>query len=129
MQKDPQYQDVVEDVMLFLEQRKQACVDAGIHGDQVILDPGFGFGKTLKQNLSLLQNLERFHSLGQPLLVGLSRKSMIGAILENTTEERVFGSIACAVIAAMKGASIIRVHDVKQTIDALKVVDAIKMAG
>jgi len=124
MQHNPQYDDVVADIKLFLRQRVDACVSGGIAKTNICLDPGFGFGKTLAQNYQLLNQLEEFNQLGLPILAGMSRKSMIGKLLNNEVDQRVAGSISCAVIAAMKGASIIRVHDVKQTTDALKVLSA-----
>ncbi len=124
MQHNPVYNDVVEDVKAFFTTRVAQCSAAGIDPSNICLDPGFGFGKTLTQNYQLLNQLESFESLGLPLLVGMSRKSMIGNILNNQIEERLSGSLACAVIAAMKGAAILRVHDVKETVEVLKIVAA-----
>ncbi len=127
MQRHPRYDDVVSEVKAFLQARVEACVRAGIARDRLVLDPGFGFGKTLEHNLELLERLEAFKDLDLPVLVGLSRKSMIGAILGDVpVEGRLHGSVAGAVIAAMKGAVIIRVHDVGPTVDALKVVKAMR---
>lgn len=127
MQDNPAYQQIITDVYDFFVGRLQACQDAGIDRQQIILDPGFGFGKTLEDNYALLAQLERFKSLDLPLLIGLSRKSMIAGVLNNApVDKRVVGSVAGAVIAAMNGAQIIRVHDVKETVDALKVVQATK---
>lgn len=126
MQQDPQYNNVVQDIYKFLEQRIHACIDAGIPGENMIIDPGFGFGKTLEQNLTLLKHLDEFLPLQLPVLVGISRKSMIGDLLEVTVEKRIYGGIAAAVIAVRQGASIIRTHDVKATVDALRVCDAIR---
>ncbi|HBH36633.1 MAG TPA: dihydropteroate synthase, partial [Gammaproteobacteria bacterium] len=126
MQQQPHYHDVVEDVSCFLQQRADACQAAGIPAQRILLDPGFGFGKTLQHNLLLLQNLESLTALGYPLLVGLSRKSMIGQILdERGVDQRLYGSLAAAVIAAIKGASILRVHDVRATVDAMRVTTAV----
>jgi len=125
MQKIPSYNDVVSEVMDFLQQRIDAATKAGIRQENIIVDPGFGFGKTLRHNLLLLKSLAKFKSLGVPLLVGLSRKSMIGTILDKPVDQRLYGSISTAVIAAMLGADIIRVHDVPQTIDAIAVVNAL----
>jgi dihydropteroate synthase len=122
MQLNPSYDRVVDDVSQFLQRRVAACEQAGIPRERLVLDPGFGFGKTLDDNYQLLNQLERFHQLGLPLLVGLSRKSMIFNLLEKTPAESLAGSIACATIAAQKGAQIIRVHDFNQTVDALKIV-------
>ncbi len=127
MQQHPEYADVVTDVMHFFERRIDACVAGGIPRDRLLLDPGFGFGKTLKHNLALSRRLGEFNRLGLPLLVGISRKSMIGAILNNApVDERLYGSLAAAVLALEQGAAIIRVHDVKPTVDAVKVVNAVR---
>ena len=129
MQHKPEYQDVVRDVKAFLKQRIDVCMAAGIKKENLILDPGFGFGKTLEHNLSLFKHLEEFHSLDIPMLVGVSRKSMIGAILNNApVEQRLHGSVALATLAAWMNAQILRVHDVKATADALKLCQAIKNA-
>lgn len=125
MQDNPSYHDVVDEVSGFLKQRVLACESQGIRRDQIMLDPGFGFGKTLSQNLQLLNHLDKFDVIGCPLLVGMSRKSMIGAILDKAVDQRLFGSIAVAVMAFERGASIIRVHDVEETVDALKVASAV----
>ena len=126
MQKAPQYNNVVEDVEEFLFQRVHACVEAGISRDKIIIDPGFGFGKTLEHNLQLLSRLDELQKLGLPVLAGISRKSMLGAILGGApVEERLFASVAAAVLAWTKGATIFRVHDVKPTVDALKVCAAV----
>jgi dihydropteroate synthase len=126
MQANPHYVDVVGDIREFFEDRITACGDAGIPRQRLLLDPGFGFGKTLGHNLTLLKNLQAFSGTGLPLLVGISRKSMIGAILDDAlVDERLFGSVAAAVLAAERGASVIRVHDVKATADALSVVRAV----
>ena len=125
MQASPSYEDVVRDIETFLAERVHACEEAGINREKVLLDPGFGFGKTPEHNYRLLNQLERFTSDGFPVLVGVSRKSMIGHVLNGRPpQERVIGSVAAAVIAAMKGASIIRVHDVGATRDAMAVVAA-----
>lgn len=124
MQQSPHYENVVMDVDRFLQENIQRCVDAGIEKNQIILDPGFGFGKNLEHNYQLLAHLSELHHFGLPILAGMSRKSMVGQLLNVPPQERVAGSVACAVIAAMQGAQIIRVHDVKETIDAMKVVQA-----
>ncbi|MCW9015194.1 MAG: dihydropteroate synthase [Gammaproteobacteria bacterium] len=128
MQHSPQYENVVEDVADYLQQRMQACVQAGIKKERIIVDPGFGFGKTLAHNLSLLKHLDALQALGLPLLIGISRKSMIGAILDAEVDQRLHGSVAAAVLAFTRGAKIFRVHDVKPTVDALKVCDAMSNA-
>lgn len=124
MQQAPQYQDVIREVCHFLQFRIQACVDAGIARSQLILDPGFGFGKTLAHNYQLLARLPEMGIHGLPVLAGMSRKSMIGQLLNRNTSERLAGSIACATIAVMHGARIIRAHDVKETADAIAVAQA-----
>lgn len=122
MQAAPSYDSVVDNVYSFLEERIEACINAGIMKRRLIVDPGFGFGKTLSHNLELLAKLDTFNKLNVPLLVGISRKSMIGALLDDApVDKRVNGSLAANVIAVMKGASIIRTHDVQQTKEAMKV--------
>ncbi|WP_413482970.1 dihydropteroate synthase [Morganella psychrotolerans] len=128
MQQAPHYQNVVHDVYAYLEAQVARCMAAGIEKNHIILDPGFGFGKSLAHNYQLLDKLDEFHKLGLPVLVGMSRKSMIGQLMDLPPDERVAGSVACAVIAAMKGAQIIRVHDVKETVQAMKVVEATRLA-
>ncbi len=126
MQKEPHYNDVVAEVKVFLQQRIDAALTAGIDRSNIIVDPGFGFGKTLQHNLHLLSSLTSFQSLDVSLLVGLSRKRMIGTILDKPVDQRVYGSISSAVIAVMQGADIVRVHDVAETVDAIKMVKALK---
>ena len=126
MQSNPRYNAVLVEVRDFLLTRVQACTDAGIGRERLILDPGFGFGKTLEHNLELLANLGTLRELGLPILVGMSRKSMIGAITGRDADDRVHGSIAAAVIAAMQGVDIVRVHDVAGTADGLRVCEAVK---
>jgi len=125
MQIEPVYDDVVAEVTDFLQERLLAAESAGIAADRIVLDPGFGFGKRTAHNLALLQDLAAIKALGRPLLVGLSRKSVLGQLLGNNVDERLHASIAASVISVMKGASIVRVHDVKATADALKVVAAV----
>lgn len=126
MQDDPQYSDILHEVGAFFEHRIQACFDAGIAREHIILDPGFGFGKTLDHNYQLLANMAHFQRYHLPVLAGLSRKSMIGNLLQREVDERLAGSLAGAIIAAQNGASIIRVHDVKETVDALRVMQKAK---
>ncbi len=121
MQANPYYDDVVGEVLEFLQKRTALCLKAGMKSENIIWDVGFGFGKTVQHNYKLLQQLARFAAEGFPLLAGLSRKSMIGAVLDKTVEQRVMGSAAGALIAAMNGATILRVHDVEQTADVLKI--------
>lgn len=128
MQRRPHYEDVVEEVKAFLAQRAQACVQAGIPSRGILIDPGFGFGKTTRHNLLLLKHLSAFRALGRPLLVGVSRKSMIGAVLGVPPEERMYGSVALAALAAWQGASIVRVHDVRATVEALRMCAAVRNA-
>jgi dihydropteroate synthase len=125
MQVNPQYDDVVAEVKTFLSERLSAANKAGIASDRIVLDPGFGFGKRTEHNIALLQNLQSIAELGRPLLVGLSRKSVLGQIVGGDEYVRLHASIAASVISAMKGARIVRVHDVKATADALKVVAAV----
>lgn len=125
MQQNPEYTDVVIDVRDFLLERALVCVDAGIEKNQILLDPGFGFGKTLTHNLQLLSRLNVFCELDFPVLVGVSRKSMFGAILDRPVDERLIGSVAAAIIAYGKGARWFRVHDVAETSDALKICTAL----
>lgn len=128
MQTNPSYDDVTNDVIDFLLGRADECVSAGINEREIALDPGFGFGKTVQHNYALFASLPRLLKLGYPVLVGVSRKSMIGAVTDKSTEQRLAGSIAAATIAAEMGAHIIRVHDVDETVDAVKVVGAIQQA-
>ncbi|WP_340642087.1 dihydropteroate synthase [Photobacterium damselae] len=122
MQTAPQYDDLLVDIEQFLLERINACEVVGISKQKLILDPGFGFGKTIKHNYQLLENLENFHRFGLPILAGMSRKSMIYKLFENKRpEDCLAGSLACATIAAMKGAQIIRVHDVKETVEAVRI--------
>lgn len=122
MQNNPEYAQVVNDVYDYLSERIEACLQFGIARDQLLIDPGFGFGKTLEHNYQLLAQLDRFSQLKLPLLIGLSRKSMIGGVLDGRPpHERVAGSVAGALIAFMNGAHIVRVHDVQETVDALRV--------
>ncbi|MPW35038.1 dihydropteroate synthase [Vibrio sp. B1Z05] len=122
MQLNPQYDDLLSEVSQFLDERILACEKVGISRDKLILDPGFGFGKTLQNNYHLLERLHEFHRFNMPILAGMSRKSMVFKLLDKTPAECVSGSVACAVIAAQKGAQIIRVHDVAETVDAVRVV-------
>lgn len=128
MQQDPQYQDVVAEVGDFLEQRMCDCEAAGIPRERIILDPGFGFAKTLAHNLSLFRRLEVLLGLGRPLLVGVSRKSMIGQALGREVHERLPGGLALAALAVAKGACILRVHDVAETVDAVRMIAAVQAA-
>lgn len=126
MQQLPLYHDVVAEVREFLQARIAAALAAGIARERIVIDPGFGFGKNLEHNVSLLRQLPAFQDLGAPLLVGLSRKSMLGKIANLEVQDRVHASIAAAVLAALRGAKIIRVHDVKATRDALTIVNAVE---
>ncbi|AKJ41071.1 dihydropteroate synthase [Pragia fontium] len=124
MQHEPKYHDVVVEVDAFFSEHIARCVNAGMDKNKILLDPGFGFGKDLKHNYQLLAHLSEFHHFGLPLLVGMSRKAMIGQLLNVSPDQRVIGSVACAIIAAMQGAQIIRVHDVKETAEAMRIVEA-----
>ncbi|RBP76325.1 dihydropteroate synthase [Marinobacter nauticus] len=128
MQDDPRYRNVRREVSSFLTERMRVAEQAGIRADNIILDPGFGFGKSVEHNYQLLATLEQLHILGHPLLVGVSRKSMLGAVTGRDVNERLPASLAAATISAMKGASILRVHDVRETVDAVRIVTAVKEA-
>lgn len=125
MQAAPVYRDVVGEVRDFLAARADACIAAGIPRQRLLLDPGFGFGKTLDHNLRLLKHLEAIVDLGWPVLVGLSRKSMIGALLDASTGERLHGGVGAAVVALCRGARLVRTHDVKETWEAVRVAAAV----
>lgn len=129
MQRDPHYDDVVGEVIGFLRQRLDACLGAGIGHERLLVDPGFGFGKTLEHNLILLDRLAELQMLGCPVLVGMSRKRMLGTILDRPVTERVHGGVAAAVIAASAGARVVRTHDVGPTVEALRVLDAVRTHG
>jgi dihydropteroate synthase len=129
MQHEPRYGDVVGEVTAFLEQRVEACVAAGIGRDRLVLDPGIGFGKRLEHNLALLARLPELGRSGLPLLVGVSRKSMFQALLGRPVEQRLAGGLAVATAAVLAGAGILRVHDVAETVDAVKVAQALRAAG
>lgn len=128
MQQSPQYHNVLRDVDQFFVEHIARCEAGGIKKSQLLLDPGFGFGKNLSHNYQLLAHLADYHRFGLPLLVGMSRKSMIGQLLNVGPSQRLTGSLACAVIAAMQGAHILRVHDVKETVEAMRVVEATQSA-
>ena len=125
MQDSPHYNDVVAEVMDFLSQQRSACLDAGIPFDSIALDPGFGFGKNLEHNLTLLRELPRFGALGAPLLVGVSRKNVIGKILGKPLNERLYGGLGLAALAVCGGARILRTHDVAATVDVARSVSAV----
>ena len=120
MQSQPQYGDVVGEVKGFLMQRREQCIAAGIDARDILIDPGFGFGKTTAHNLTLFKALDQLVAIGVPLLVGVSRKRMIGELLNASTDQRLIGSVTMALLAAQKGAAIVRVHDVTETVQALK---------
>jgi dihydropteroate synthase len=126
MQLEPVYADVVSEVRGFLAERVAACRAAGIEAQRLAVDPGFGFGKTLEHNLTLLRHLGELNAAGRPLAVGLSRKSMVGKLTGHPEGQRVLGSVVLAALAALAGASIVRAHDVAETIEALKVVTAVR---
>ncbi|QIJ02152.1 dihydropteroate synthase [Stutzerimonas balearica] len=128
MQDDPRYENVTAEVRQFLAARMDACEAAGIDRERIILDPGFGFAKTVEHNLSLFKNLQQLEALGRPLLVGVSRKSMIGKVLGREVDGRLYGSLALAALAVAKGASIIRVHDVAETVDVVRMIAAVENA-
>jgi dihydropteroate synthase len=126
MQDNPRYVDVVAEVRAFLAKRIDVCLAAGLVQEQLLIDPGFGFGKTFVHNNLLLKQLDVFHELGVPILVGMSRKGMIGAVLKLSVERRLYGSLALAILAAWQGAAIVRVHDVGPTVQALAMCNAIR---
>ena len=125
MQENPQYKDIINDILSFFEKRIESCRQKGINKERLILDPGFGFGKTLEHNYQMLAQFTKFKVLNLPLLAGISRKSMLGDLLNRDVEQRLSGSLTAAIVALQQGASIIRVHDVPESIDALKVLKAV----
>ena len=125
MQDEPCYADVVGEVRDFLGQRRDACLEAGIPASRLVIDPGFGFGKTLQHNIELLRGLKKLGNLGLPVLAGLSRKSMIGKALGLPVEQRLHASVALALMAVQQGARIVRVHDVGPTVEALRMMQAV----
>ncbi|WP_150910942.1 dihydropteroate synthase [Marinobacter halotolerans] len=129
MQDNPSYRNVLQDVSSFLTERLRVVEAAGVRSDRIILDPGFGFGKTVQHNFQLLSALEQLKQLGHPILAGMSRKSMLGHVTGRDVGERLSASVAAATIAALKGVSIVRAHDVRETVDAVKVVAAMEEAG
>ncbi|WP_248747194.1 dihydropteroate synthase [Pseudomonas sp. MWU12-2037] len=128
MQDNPHYDDVTGEVVDFLAERMEQCAAAGIAAERIVLDPGFGFAKTLAHNLSLFKHMEALHALGRPLLVGVSRKSMIGQALGRPVGERLYGGLALAALAISKGARILRVHDVAETVDVVRMIAAVDAA-
>ncbi len=127
MQFDPEYQDVIAEVKTFLRERAGLLEDKGVAKNRIAIDPGFGFGKSLEHNLNMLAEFDQFSQLDYPLLAGISRKSMLGKLTGRDTYERVAPSIAAAILAADRGARVIRVHDVQETVDALKLWEAIQV--
>jgi dihydropteroate synthase len=125
MQFNPEYQNVVSEVMEFLSERANLLLSKGVEQNRIALDPGFGFGKSLEHNLEMLTKFDRFSELGYPVLAGISRKSMLGKITGKEVDQRLSPSIAAAIMAADRGAKIIRVHDVPDTVDALKLWEAV----
>lgn len=128
MQDDPCYEDVTAEVIEFLEARMEACVVAGIPAERIVLDPGFGFAKNLSHNLSLFKHMQALHGLNRPLLVGVSRKSMIGQVLGRDVSQRLYGSLGLAALALTKGAHILRVHDVAETVEIVRMITAVHAA-
>ncbi|MBI1823982.1 MAG: dihydropteroate synthase [Nitrospirae bacterium] len=126
MQDEPEYQSVVQEVLLFLKGRFERAIERGVRPEQIILDPGIGFGKSLSHNLEILRSLDRFRMLNRPVMIGVSHKSFIGKVLERPIEKRLFGSLAAAAWAQWKGIHIVRVHDVRATRDVLKMIRAIQ---
>ena len=128
MQDSPHYDDLVGEVSAFLAERMQACAAVGIPAERIVLDPGFGFAKTHAHNLSLFRQMPALLALGRPLLVGVSRKSMVGKALDRTVDQRLYGSLALAALAMFKGARILRVHDVAETVDVVRMIAAVEEA-
>ena len=126
MQFDPEYQDVIAEVSTFLNERAQVLIKAGVEANRIAIDPGFGFGKSLEHNLNMLKNFADFSKVGFPVLAGISRKSMLGKLTGKNTNERIVPSVAAAIMAADRGARIVRVHDVPETVDAFKLWGAIQ---
>jgi dihydropteroate synthase len=129
MQENPQYDDVVQEVKCFLRERIDCCVAEGIAEEALLVDPGFGFGKTVDHNLQLVKQLREFRSLKKPVLMGVSRKSSIGAVVDRPADERLVASVAMATLCCEYGANIIRAHDVAATVDAVKIYHAVTHAG
>jgi dihydropteroate synthase len=125
MQENPQYNDIIDDILEFFMQRIKECEQSGISKERLILDPGFGFGKTLAHNYEVLAKLDQFKALGLPVLAGVSRKSMIGNLLNRDVNERLAGSLAAAIVAVQQGANIIRVHDVRESVDVINVLKTV----
>ncbi|WP_296254419.1 MULTISPECIES: dihydropteroate synthase [unclassified Pseudomonas] len=128
MQQDPCYDNLLGEVTSFLRDRMDACITAGIAAEKIVLDPGYGFAKTLDHNLSLFKHMEALHVLGRPLLVGVSRKSMIGKVLGKPVDQRLYGALALAAMAMIQGARILRVHDVAETVDVVRMIAAVESA-
>ena len=128
MQNNPHYDDLVGEVTRFLDERMQACAAVGIPAERIVLDPGFGFAKTHQHNLSLFKHMQALDALGRPLLVGVSRKSIVGQTLGRPVSERLYGSLALAALAMFKGARILRVHDVAETADVVRMIAAVQAA-
>ena len=128
MQDHPHYDDLLGEVSGFLQERIQACATVGIPAERILLDPGFGFAKSHAHNLSLFKHMQALHALGRPLLVGVSRKSMVGLALNKPVTERLHGSLALAALAMTKGARILRVHDVAETVDVVRMIAAVEAA-
>ncbi len=128
MQKNPHYDDLLAEVQAFFAERMAACAAAGIAAERIILDPGFGFAKNLQHNLSLFKHMQVLHGFARPLLVGVSRKSMIGQALGREVDQRLAGGLALAALAVAKGASILRVHDVAETVDVVRMIAAVEAA-
>jgi len=125
MQENPEYNDIIDDILDFFRQRIDCCERSGINKERLVLDPGFGFGKTVAHNYEVLAKFAQFKTLGLPVLAGVSRKSMIGNLLNRDVSERLAGSLAAAIVAVQQGANIIRVHDVQESVDALNILKAV----
>ena len=129
MQNNPEYDDVVSNVWNFLKERMASAMEQGVASEQIALDPGIGFGKTDEHNLALLNGIGKLTAAGRPVLIGASRKSLIGRLIGRDIDDRLAGSLALAVVSAMNGARIVRVHDVKESCDAIRLVDTLRLQG
>ena len=123
MQQDTHYDDLLGEIEMVLKERISCAVDRGVMREQIVIDPGIGFGKSAGQNLDIIRSLDRFHALGQPILLGASRKSFIGHVLDRAAQDRLAGSLAVSAFCFLKGVSILRVHDVRETVDCLKMLE------
>lgn len=125
MQNAPEYEDIMRELVIFFEERINTCISSGIKSENIIIDPGFGFSKTLQHNLQIFNNLEFLHTLRRPLMIGVSRKSLIGKVLDRPVDQRLIGGLALSAVAITKGVKILRVHDVSETMDVVRMISAL----